>query len=349
MKGERIIIVKIRRMPAVRHCTEIRKERFAMEENTARKTFSRIGFAQVAGMVGTFLAGIFILQPAASGENLQKTFASIGASGVLLLMYVPQIVYLLFYWLVVRTMPKAEWQKEKLGFRRLAEIFMMMYAVSSVLNQIGLAITKTAPAGGEFQLDLIAKMESTRLPVAIAIPVVIGPILEELIFRKFMLDRTRAYGEKTAIIFSAVCFGLFHGNLTQFLYAGCVGLFLGYVYCKTGKVLYTMIMHMLLNGTSSLILAVLPILEQNQQDRVAIAFILIVLILIILGGMTIAGFILLIRRIKQKRIVFDGTMPECIPQNEVLKTVWLNPGVILLVILEGAEIIATLFNIELPF
>ena len=319
-----------------------------MGEKNARKTYSRIGFAQVAGILGTFLAGTFILTPAATGENLQKTFAAIGASGVLLLMYIPQVAFLLFYWLVVRSMPKAEWQKEKMSFRRLAEIYMMMYAVSGVLNQIGAAITKSAPAGGDFQLDLIAKLEGTRLPIAIAIPVVIGPILEELIFRKLMLDRTRAYGEKTAIIFSAVCFGLFHGNLTQFLYAGCVGFFLGYVYCKTGKVLYTMIMHILLNAASSLILLALPMIEQNQADSAAAAFIAIILLMIIFGIMTVAGFVLLIRRIKQKRIVFDESMPGCIPQNEVLKTVWLNPGVILLVILEGAEIFAALFDISLP-
>ncbi|MBQ4514432.1 MAG: CPBP family intramembrane metalloprotease [Anaerolineaceae bacterium] len=320
-----------------------------MTENIARKTFSRIGFAQVAGIAATILIGQFALAPLATAENMQKIIDMLGPSALLLLIYVPQIAYLLLYWLVVRTMPKMEWQKETLSFGTLVKIFLMMYAVSSVINQIGTAITKTAPAGGDFQLDLIAKMESTRLPMAIAIPVVIGPILEELIFRKLMLDRTRAYGEKTAIIFSAICFGLFHGNLTQFLYAGCVGLFLGYVYCKTGKVLYTMIMHILLNGTSSIILLLVPMLEQQDQNSVAIGGISLLLIFLILGIMTVMGFILLFRWIKQKKFVFDESMPDFIPQNEVLKTVYLNPGVILLFVIEIATIITTLFNISLPW
>ena len=320
-----------------------------MTENIARKTFSRIGFAQVAGIAATILIGQFALAPLATAENMQKIIDMLGPSALLLLIYVPQIAYLLLYWLVVRTMPKMEWQKETLSFGTLVKIFLMMYAVSSVINHIGTAITKTAPAGGDFQLDLIAKMESTRLPMAIAIPVVIGPILEELIFRKLMLDRTRAYGEKTAIIFSAICFGLFHGNLTQFLYAGCVGLFLGYVYCKIGKVLYTMIMHILLNGTSSIILLLVPMLEQQDQNSVAIGGISLLLIFLILGIMTVMGFILLFRWIKQKKFVFDESMPDFIPQNEVLKTVYLNPGVILLFVIEIATIITTLFNISLPW
>lgn len=320
-----------------------------MNTNNAKAVFSRIGFAQIAGTIASILIGTFVLTPLFSGDNLQKSFDAMGPSMLLLMIYVPQFAYLLLYWLFVRTMPKPEWQKETMSFKTLAEIFLMMYAVSNVISQIGSAITKSAPAGGDIQLDLLAKMQSTKLPIAIAIPVVIGPILEELVFRKLMLDRTRAYGEKTAIIFSAICFGLFHGNLTQFLFAGVVGLFLGYVYCKTGKVLYTMIMHMLLNGTSSIILlVVLPMLEQQHTDDLAIAAIGIILALLLLASMMIIGFILLILWIKRKRFIFDESMPDIIPQNEVFKTVYLNTGVILLFVLQIFGIISTLFNIPLP-
>ena len=229
----------------------------------------------------------------------------------------------------------------------LAKIFLMMYAASGVINQIGAAITKTSPAGETMQLEVLSQMQTTKLPVAIMIPVVIGPILEELIFRKLMLDRTRAYGEKTAIIFSAICFGLFHGNLTQFLYAGCVGLFLGYVYCKTGKVLHTMIMHMLLNAGSSAILLMVPMLDSQHEDGAFFAIIGLVLLLIVLGFMTVSGFILLIRWIRGKKFVFDDSMPEYIPQGGVLKTVYLNPGVIILFAVEILSIIVDLFKLDI--
>ena len=318
-----------------------------MEPSSAKNVFSRIGFAQIAGSIASVIVGRLVITPLITGPNIEKTFDAIGPSGLLLLIYVPQIAYLLAYWLVVRPVPVPEWQKERPGFGTLAAIFLMMYAVSGVINQIGTAITKTAPAGETMQLEVLAKMQSTGLLVGIMIPVVIGPILEELVFRKLMLDRIRAYGEKTAIIFSAFCFGLFHGNFTQFLYAACVGLFLGYVYCKTGKVLHTIIMHMLLNATSSAILLVIPVLDRLHSDGAVIAVIGLALLLLVLGAMALSGFILLICWIKGKKFVFDDSMPGTIPQGEVLKTVYLNPGVIILFAVEILVIAAGLFKIKI--
>ena len=40
-------------------------------------------------------------------------------------------------------------------------------------------------------------------------------------------------------------------------------------------------------------------------------------------------------------------MPECIPAGEVLKTVYLNPGVILLFAVSIYGIIADLFNLDM--
>lgn len=318
-----------------------------MEQSNAKNVFSRIGFAQVAGIAASVIVGRLIITPLVTSSNIEKTFETVGASGLVLMIYVPQVAFLLAYWLSVRTMPVMDWQKESLGFKSIAKIFLMMYFVTSVINQIGAAITKTAPAGGSTQLDILAKMQTTKLPVGIMIPVIIGPVLEELIFRKLMLDRTRGYGEKTAVIFSAICFGLFHGNLTQFLYACCAGLFLGYVYCKTGKVLYTILMHMLLNATSSAILLLIPVFENLHADGAVISIVGLVLLLILLGLMSISGLILLIRWIKGKKFQFDESMPEFIPQGEVLKTVYLNPGVIILFAIEILGIAADLFNIDI--
>ena len=311
-----------------------------MGQSNDKNVFSRIGFAQVAGIIATMIVGRLVLTPLVTESNIEKTFEVVGASGLLLMIYIPQIAYLLAYWLVVRPMPVPEWQKETLGFMTIAKIFLMMYAASGVINQIGAAITKTSPAGETMQLEVLSQMQTTKLPVAIMIPVVIGPILEELIFRKLMLDRTRAYGEKTAIIFSAICFGLFHGNLTQFLYAGCVGLFLGYVYCKTGKVLYTMILHALLNLFSSLIMLAGPMLG-NGATGLLLLFGLGFAIL----TMFVLGFIHLIRHLKNKDLRTDESMLTVIPKGEVLKTVYLNPCVALFVLLSTGGIIMDLMKI----
>lgn len=120
------------------------------------------------------------------------------------------------------------------------------------------------------------------------------------------------------------------------------------IFHKTGKVLHTMIMHMLLNASGSVILLLIPLLEDLHSDGAVIAIIGLAIMVVLLGFMTISGFILLFRWIKGKKLQFDESMPEYIPQGEVLKTVYLNHGVIILFAVEIPGIIASLFKLDIP-
>lgn len=75
----------------------------------------------------------------------------------------------------------------------------------------------------------------------------LAPVCEEWIFRKEIISRLRRYGEKTAIMFSALAFALFHMNVFQFFYAFGLGLMFGYVYTRTSRLRYSVAMHMLIN------------------------------------------------------------------------------------------------------
>lgn len=48
---------------------------------------------------------------------------------------------------------------------------------------------------------------------------IVGPIIEEIIFRKIIVSRLVGYGEFIAVFVSAFMFALGHGNLSQFFYA----------------------------------------------------------------------------------------------------------------------------------
>lgn len=302
----------------------------------------------MVGIAASLLVSVLLLTPLADKENLQKLLSSIGPSFLLMLTYVPKLGYLLVFWLLVRRLPKGEWQKETMSFLDLAKIFLMTYGISTVINTIGAAISKTAPSGGTQELDMVGSLVGTGLLMGFLIPSVIGPIVEELIFRKLTIDRLRPYGERTAIVFSALCFGLFHGNLTQFLYAASVGLFFGYVYSNTGKVLLTMIMHILLNSLSSSIILLLPLLQNKPEDGNILPYAVAILIILVIAFMLVSGFVLLIRRIRKKDVRLDGSMPDAIPKSEVFKTVYLNPGVIVFFVYEIGSIVMDLLNILLP-
>ena len=77
--------------------------------------------------------------------------------------------------------------------------------------------------------------------------VIIAPLGEEFIFRRLLIDRTRKWGDRTAILLSSLMFGAFHLNLHQFFYAFLIGLVLGYVYLRTGKLRYAVSLHAAIN------------------------------------------------------------------------------------------------------
>ena len=65
------------------------------------------------------------------------------------------------------------------------------------------------------------------------------------------------HGEFFAIFLSGIFFGLFHGNFSQFFFATMLGMFFAFIYIRTGNVLYTIILHMVINMTSSVVTTIL--------------------------------------------------------------------------------------------
>ncbi len=81
--------------------------------------------------------------------------------------------------------------------------------------------------------------------------IVVAPIFEELIFRKVVLDRIGSFGETPAVLCSALIFGLAHQNAGQFFLAFLLGLLFARIYLRTGKIIYTMLLHFMINFTAT--------------------------------------------------------------------------------------------------
>lgn len=83
--------------------------------------------------------------------------------------------------------------------------------------------------------------------------VLIGPIVEEVIFRGIMLKGFLLnYSPKVAIFLSAVLFSLVHVQPTQLPGAFILGLFFAWVFYKTENLILVIILHSLANATSFL-------------------------------------------------------------------------------------------------
>ncbi|MGF7145813.1 membrane protease YdiL (CAAX protease family) [Anaerotaenia torta] len=87
--------------------------------------------------------------------------------------------------------------------------------------------------------------------------VMTAPFVEEVIFRKLLLDKLRRYGDIPAILLSAFAFGFFHMNLSQFFYATALGIIFAYVVIRTNRLRYSILLHIMINfiGTSMVPLA----------------------------------------------------------------------------------------------
>ena len=183
--------------------------------------------------------------------------------------------------------------------------------------------------------------------------VIYAPIVEEFMFRKFLIDRIHVYGGKVAVLTSAAMFALFHGNFSQIFYTFLMGLVWGYVYYKTGKIIYTIIMHMLVNFGGAVVSVYLlnklsgVNVDYNDIEAVvaspeAMSVIGGLLIYeLILYGFAIAGLICLIIGFKKRS--YSQERLELTEENKVA-TVCLNVGMILFVLACVGLFVLSIFN-----
>ena len=77
------------------------------------------------------------------------------------------------------------------------------------------------------------------------------PIIEEIIFRGIVFRILRKWFPFIAVaIVSSLAFGIYHGNLVQFVYASLCGMFLAYLCEKFQSVLAPIVAHVIMNITS---------------------------------------------------------------------------------------------------
>lgn len=115
--------------------------------------------------------------------------------------------------------------------------------------------------------------------------VVFAPLCEELIFRGVTMNLFKlALPFWAANLFQAIMFGIYHMNWIQGIYAFVLGLILGYVCEKCGKIYYSILLHALFNFWGTVISGFLP---DEIPDIFAIFMFLIMLLSLICGFLLI--------------------------------------------------------------
>lgn len=92
--------------------------------------------------------------------------------------------------------------------------------------------------------------------------VIAAPLLEEFFIRGIILrGLLRRISAVKAIIWSAFIFALIHLNLYQALGAFVIGLFIGWVYYRSGSLLFAILIHFVNNSFSAAMLFLFPEME----------------------------------------------------------------------------------------
>lgn len=249
------------------------------------------------------------------------------------LLPLPVFIYLM------RKIQTYELEHEKPRVLRFVKYIAITLTLMWMGNIFGLVVT--ALLGGAMNMEISNPVNelinSSDILINILLISIIGPIFEEVIFRKFLIDRTIKYGARVSIILSAVIFGFFHGNLNQFFYAFLIGGFFAYVYIRTGNILYPIALHIITNVMGSIVsLFVASSATAIMQKSYATSDIILVAIYlaIVLGCLLVGVFSL----ISYNSARFNGSKTK-IALKKPLKTVLLNPGMICFMLFFIGEII----------
>lgn len=124
-----------------------------------------------------------------------------------------------------------------IGTGMISSIIYLSY--STIIKHYGIIIPEP---------DFSFPTQSTYLILFLMYACFIGPILEEIIFRGFILKSMQKYGNLTAIIVSSILFSMFHLNLVQFVNPVIMGIVLGFITIKSKSIVPSTIAHIFNNS-----------------------------------------------------------------------------------------------------
>lgn len=198
--------------------------------------------------IGVFFAAqllvslIFIIAGMIQGMGIMEAMTATMGPALLISDFLVIVILLLLKYCGIKEL----FRKVPVDVLLISIVFAMtgMYAVELVSSQFEI------PNNLEEQFQAMAGTISGFLGICI-----VGPIMEEIIMRRVIL-KEMAKATKSmwwGIIISSALFAIIHINPVQIVFAMPAGIFLGWIYCKTGSLLVPICIH-IINNTISFVL-----------------------------------------------------------------------------------------------
>lgn len=158
------------------------------------------------------------------------------------------IMPLAYFLFVRRLKPVPLMPKDKPRFSLLAKILVIQCGLIGIMSYVNLAVMIFSEQMGQAADSLGNEVRIDGFTLFVLL--LFNPVVEEWIARKLTLERLRPLGEKKAIVYSALFFGVLHlfsqGLGTMFA-TFAVSLLWAWITLKTGRLIYAIVLHALMN------------------------------------------------------------------------------------------------------
>ena len=151
------------------------------------------------------------------------------------------------------------------------------------------------------KVGYIPNVEDNEFYLIGLIYVVIGaPLIEEIVFRGWILKTLKKYGIVTSVFLSSLTFGIYHGTVIQFVPAFIIGILLSYLVFKYKSIIPGIILHIANN-----FLSVLNLQFNNSSVLNIIIISLIIISLLVLIFLFFKNIKTIIKSFKEISISFN--------------------------------------------
>ena len=311
-----------------------------------RKQCSRLGFLVLffvlfTGVIQFLLIAAVRIGETAAGREFLSQNQAFGMLLSSLSMY--GSAFPVSGWLMRRIPKWGSPERQSWGLSQLSACFVIAVGIGLAGNILGNLCGLFFP-GKPDSSDLAGILMESSIWINLTVTVLLAPVAEELFFRKFLMDRLLGFGDGIAVLLSGFLFAIAHGTIFQFFYTFGIGMLWAYIYAKTGRVGYTIGLHMIFNflgGVVALELAkgtaglwegnwFLRALEQLLGVDVTLtvtvgAGFLTVVYFMFMAACFIGGIVILVS-CRKKIKMNPGQWP--MSRGEALRLAFLNPGMI---------------------
>ena len=239
------------------------------EKREVRRSANFVGWLLLALMGGQMIITVLLVLLSWFGiADLSKADYGLGGIGYPLFQMLLYMIYLTLPVVLTaliagrwenpfptRRTPRGTYAVAIFGGMTLSVLANMTTSVFvSILTKFGVPYPELPDSMEPTVVSLVLNVISTA---------VFPAIIEEMVFRGYVLGALRPHGDKVAVIVSAALFGLIHGNILQVPFAFILGLVLGWLVVQTNSIWPAVVLH----GVNNLISVVLQWVELHFPDN----------------------------------------------------------------------------------